>query len=140
MAHSCRDHFLKKLLRHGKLVLVMRGPILKNNHRARVVVVLNIDYFKSYHKVVFIEQHFIHILALNLLVLFLWVYDVIESTLLAVNESIFNTHRLTLLDRIQKWFLIPAIRVCFLLILKILRLLNWHDDFLVQNILHVIQI
>ena len=55
MAHSCRDHFLKKLLRHGKLVLVMRGPILKNNHRARVVVVLNIYDFKSHHKVVFIE-------------------------------------------------------------------------------------
>lgn len=49
MAHSRSDHFLKLALSFGKLVLEVMGPVSKQDHRARVVIVLNIYYAEPNH-------------------------------------------------------------------------------------------
>ena len=98
MADGRSDHFLKLALSFGKLVLEVMSPVSKQDHRARVVIVLNI-YHAEPNNIVFLRIGPILFIFGDVCIR---VDQVIETVRLTIDQGCLNIDRLFLQNRVLK--------------------------------------
>ena len=87
MTHRGGDHFLQLALCFGELVFEIMSPISEQDHRTRVVVVLDIDHAQT-HNFVVLGARFIFVVILC--DISVWIYQAVESIRLSINQSSLN--------------------------------------------------
>jgi hypothetical protein len=87
------DHFLQLALGFSELVFEVVSPVSEQDHRTRVVVVLDIDHAQTHNFVILGVR--------SILVVILWdasvgIYQAVESVRLSINQCSLNRNWLLL--------------------------------------------